>query len=92
MHLSDLGVILSDWSRLTNTSHPQIFRKDKLGVFPVHMSYGVLTTDLDGTLLSVKAVVSRAYPQNDNGRSDWLIIDRTMSNKVQLRRSDTPFL
>jgi hypothetical protein len=60
MHLSNLGVSLSDRSRLAETSHPQIFRKDKLGVFPVHISYGVLTTDLDGTLFSVKAAVSRA--------------------------------
>ena len=60
MHLSDLGASLSDWSHLTNASQPQIFRKDKLGVLPIHISYGVLTTDLDGTLLSVKAAISRA--------------------------------
>ena len=92
MHLSDLGVSLSDISRLTNASQPQIFRKDKLGLFPVHISCGVLSTDFDGTLLSVKAAVSRAYPQNDKGKSDLLIIDRTMSNKVLFLRSDTPFL
>ena len=60
MHLSDLGANLSDWSRLTNASQPQIFKKDKLRVLPVHISYGVLSTDLDGTLFNVKAVVSRA--------------------------------
>ena len=92
MHLSDLGVSLSDISRLTNASQPQIFLKDKLGLFPVHISCGVLSTDFDGTLLSVKAVVSRAYPQNDKGKSDLLIIDRTMSNKVLFLRSDTLFL
>ena len=69
MHLSNLGVRLSDISRLTNASQPQIFRKDKLGLFPVHISCGVLSTDFDGTLLSVKAAVSRAYPQNDKGKS-----------------------
>ena len=71
---------------------PQIFREDKLGLFPVHISCGVLSTDFDGTLLSVKATVSRVYPQNDNGKSDLLIIDRTMSNKVLLLRSNMPFL
>ena len=60
MHLYDLGLSLSDYSRLTNASQHQILRKDKMGVFPVHISYGVLTTNYDGTLLSVKAVVSRA--------------------------------
>jgi len=60
MHLSDLGASLSDWSHLTNASQPQIFRKDKLGDLPVHISYGVLSTDFDGTLFSVKAAVSRA--------------------------------
>jgi hypothetical protein len=29
------------------------------GVLPVHISYGVLTTDLEGTLFKVKAAVSR---------------------------------
>ena len=60
MHLSDLGASLSNWSRLTNASQPQIFRKDKLGVLPVHISYGVLSMDFDGTLFNVKAAVSRA--------------------------------
>ena len=60
MHLSDLCVGLTDWSRLTNASQPQILRKDKLGVLPVYISYGVLTTDFDGTMLSVKAAISRA--------------------------------
>jgi hypothetical protein len=92
MHLSDFRVSLSDCSRLTKTSQPQISRKDNPGVFPVHISYGVLTTDLDGTLFSVKADVSRAYPQNDKGRSYWLIINQNISNKVRLRRSYMPFL
>ena len=71
--------------------NPKSLEKDKLGVLPVHISYGVLSTNFDGTLFNVKAAVSRAQPQNDNGRSDWLIIDRTMSNRVRLRRSDTLF-
>ena len=92
MHLSNLDVSLSNISHLTNASQPQIFRKDKLGLFPVHISCGVLSTDFDGTLLSVKAAVSRAYPQNYKGKSDFLIIDRTMSNKVRFLCSDMPFL
>ena len=60
MHLSDLGASLSDWSRLTNASQPQIFRKDKLEDLPVYISYGVVSTDFDGTLFSVKAAISRA--------------------------------
>jgi hypothetical protein len=35
-------------------------RKDNLGRFPVHISYGVLSTDLVGPLFSVNAAVSRA--------------------------------
>ena len=60
MHLSNLGVSLSDWSHMTNASQPKNSRKDKLGVFLVHISYGILTTNFDGTLLSMKAVVSKA--------------------------------
>ena len=92
MHLTDLGVSLSDISFLTNASQPQIFRKDRLGLFPVHISCGIFSTDFDGTLLSVKTAVSREYPQNDKGKSDLLIIDRTMSNKVLFLHSDTLFL
>ena len=92
MHLSDSGVSLSEVSRLTKASQPQIFGKDKLGLFLVHISCGVLSTNFDGTLLSVKAAVSRAYPRNDKDKSNLLIIDRAMSNKVLFLRSDTPFL
>jgi hypothetical protein len=92
MHLFDLGVSLSDISHLKNSSQPQIFRKEKLGPFPVHISCGVLSMDFDGTLLSVKNVVSRAYPENDKGKSDLLIIDWTMSNKVLFLHPDMPFL
>jgi hypothetical protein len=42
------------------TSQPEILRKDKQRVLPVHIAYGVLSTDLDGTLFIVKVVVSRA--------------------------------
>ena len=55
-------------------------------------SHVVSSTDFDGTLLSVKVAVSRAYPQNDKGKSDLLIIDWTMSNKVLFLHSDTSFL
>jgi hypothetical protein len=41
-------------------SQPQIFRKDNLGVLPIHISYSVLTMDLDDTLFKVKVAVSRA--------------------------------
>ena len=47
--------------------------------------------DFDGTRFSVKAAVSSAIPQNDLGKSAWLIIDRTKSNKVRFLLSDTPF-
>ena len=40
--------------------------------------------------LNVNAAVSNAQPQNDSGKSVSDIIDRTISNKVWLRRSDTP--
>ena len=38
----------------------------------------------------MNAAVSNAYPQNDSGKSVRDIIDRTISNKVRLRCSDTP--
>ena len=45
--------------------------------------------DLDGGLFNVNAAVSNE-PQNDSGKSERDIIDRTISNKVWLRRSNTP--
>ena len=46
--------------------------------------------DLDGALFNMNAAVSNAYPQNNSGKSVRDIIDRTISNKVQLRCLDTP--
>ena len=46
--------------------------------------------DFDGALFNVNAAVSRAYPQNDSGKSVRDMIDGTKSNRVRLRRSDTP--
>ena len=46
--------------------------------------------DLDGSLFKVNVAVSRAYPQNDSGKSVRDIIDRTISDRVRLRHSDTP--
>ena len=66
-------------------------RKDKPGRFSVHNSYGVFSTTFDGILFNKNAVVSNAYPQKDIGRSVRLIIDQTISNKVQFLLSDTPF-
>ena len=47
--------------------------------------------DFDGALFKVNAVVSNAQPQNDSGKLVRYIIDRTISNKVRLQCSDTPF-
>ena len=49
-----------------------------------------MSTDLGGALFNVNASISKAYPQNDSGKSVRDIIDRTISSKVRLRRSDTP--
>ena len=46
--------------------------------------------DFDGALFKVNAAVSKAYPQNDSSKLVRDIIDRTISNKVWLRRLDTP--
>jgi hypothetical protein len=35
-------------------------RKDNPGCFPVHISYGILSTNLGGTLFSVNTAVSIA--------------------------------
>jgi hypothetical protein len=53
-----------------------------LGFFPFYNSYGVISTDLDGALFSVKAEVSNVYPQKDKRKSVKDIIERTISNKV----------
>jgi hypothetical protein len=44
-------------------------RKDNPECFPVHISYGVLSTDLVGNVFGVNTTVSRAKPQKDNGIS-----------------------
>ena len=60
-YLSDVGSSFPEvLSFLTNASHPQILRKDKGGTLPDHNSYGVFSTDLDGTRFSVNAAVSSA--------------------------------
>src|SRR6187399_2479251 len=69
---------------------PQTFRNDSFGFLPNQSSYGVISTDFDGALFKVNAAVSKANPQKDSGKSVRDIIDRTMSNKVRFRRSDTP--
>ena len=51
----------------------------------------VVLTDLDGALFNVWAAVPSAWPQKDIGRFIRDIIDLTMSNRVRLRLSDTPF-
>ena len=41
-------------------SQPQTLRNNSLGFLPNHSSYGVVSTDLDGALFNVNAVVSNA--------------------------------
>ena len=54
----------------------------KIVLLPFRISYGVGTADLVRTLFGRKATISRAYLQNEMGRSVKLIMDRTMSNSV----------
>src|SRR3954467_3383976 len=86
------GSSLFGCKRFTYASHPQILRYDKSGLFPCQISDGVVSIDFDEALFKVWAAVSKAYPQNDNGSSVRDIIDLTMSNRVRLRLSNTPFL
>jgi hypothetical protein len=58
------------------------FRKDNLGFIPCHISYGVISTDLDSALFSVKAVVSKALSLKYNGSFIDDTFDPTMSDKV----------
>ena len=44
----------------------------------------------DDELNHLNVAVSKAQPQNDSGRLARDIIDRTISNRVRLRCSDTP--
>ena len=90
MTFSDFGSSLSGCSFLTYASQPQTFRNDNLGFLSCHISYGVIDTDLDGALFKMNVAVSHAHHQNDTGKSVRDIIDRTLSNKVRLRRSDIP--
>ena len=44
----------------TYAMHTKNLRKDYKGLYPCHDSYGVISTDYDDALFSVKAVVSKA--------------------------------
>ena len=85
-HLSDLAPSLSVIKHLTCTGHLQIRRCESLDLRSVHISYGILLTDLPGTILRTLQVISRANPQKDSGRVAKLIMDRTMSNRVLFHR------
>ena len=91
IHRSLRGSSLSWVSRLTKDSQPQTLICANEGAFPVHISWGVLATFLVGTRLRIWAAVSKAYPQNEIGSEARLIMERTISNKVRLRLSSTPF-
>jgi hypothetical protein len=56
-------------------------------LFPFHISYGVILIDLDDALFNVNASISQTYPQNDSQD----IINLSMSNKIRLHLSETPF-
>ena len=71
-------------------SATQILKCNKLDFLPFYISYYVLSMDLDGTLLRMKATISCAYPQKKIKWSELLIMDWTMSNKVQFLLSETP--
>ena len=49
-------------------------------LFSFHISYGVLVIDFDGILFKIYAAVSRAYLQNEIGRSVKHIKDHTISH------------
>jgi hypothetical protein len=53
-----------------------------LGFIPCHNSYGVISTDHDGALFSVKVAVSKALSLKYNGSFIDNTFDPTMSNKV----------
>ena len=43
-----------------SVSQPQTLTNDNLGFLPNHSSYDVISTDLDGALFNVNAIVSNA--------------------------------
>jgi hypothetical protein len=65
-----------------------------LGFIPCHNSYGVISTDRDGALFSVKVVVSKALSLKYNGNFIDDTFDPTMSNKVDFisRTLHTPMV
>ena len=70
----------------------QCLRKDNLGFTPNRNLHGVISTDQDGALFSVKAVVSKAFNLlKHNGSFINNTFDPTMSNKVSLQISNTPY-
>jgi hypothetical protein len=53
-----------------------------LGIIPCHNSYDVISTDHDGALFGVKAIVPKALSLKYNGSFIDDTFDPTMSNKV----------
>ena len=63
-----------------------------MGFTPNHNFHGVISTDQDGALFSVKAVVSKALIfLKHNGSFINNTSDQTMSHKVSLQISNTPY-
>ena len=62
-----------------------------LEFFPCHISYDIISTDYEDTLLSVKYAVSSASPPKDKWNYVKYIINLTGSNKVRLRSRTSHF-
>ena len=62
-----------------------------LGLRPLHNSLDVLGIDSDGTKYKICIVVFSAYPQNEIGTVESLIIDLTISKRVLFLLSTTSF-
>ena len=69
------GIPSFPWGTLTSTFWEIVYRFLNVnftspnfeirhyGTLPIHISYGVFSTTLDGTRLSVNAAASKAYPK-----------------------------
>jgi hypothetical protein len=78
--LTWFGMSLFDMYYLTYDLQLQVFRKNKLILLVIHITYvSYLHTSMMPYLMWKKSFLEH----KEIGRCDWLITDRTMSNKVQ---------
>jgi hypothetical protein len=75
-------VLIQLVSNILHMPSNQNSRKGNLGFISCHNSYGIISSDHDGALFSVKVVVPKALSVKYNGNFIDDTFDPTMLNKV----------